>query len=561
MSRAHVYRPITDEAGNLLYGATVAVQADGGVPLAQALYVDASSTATMPNPFLATNGVVDIWLNTPQRLFLTVTPISGPAIGVSVDANPSADEAFYGLDGRIVVTNTGTAGQSLQLVSAPAPGVPGEAQWGDALAGTGLTPTATVTDYDFADGVVPGAITFSAIKGSLMAGVSTTIGSASVVTDPVSGTSLTKALRMPTLTDGSILTGDFVEATVTAAWSGSLTEDGILSFWSKVVRDPTLNADGYSEIFVQVNTPSGWYTEAVGNPTAVSRGFALYRVHLLAGTTDYRIRARYGFNGDTDPAALTKVSAEIAGISVIQGAQVPAHTHGDPMAATTKLGPGAVVGGTGSTAVGASSTATGDDSIAMGHGAVASASNATALGAASSAVNVESVALGYLAAVSADNAMAIGSRSTASGVSAMAMGYHAQGTGASSIAIGDTTQASGDYATAIGAGAVASGDRSAAFGYLASATHDDAMAIGAGAVTTALNQIVLGASTHVVYVPGTFRLLGDGIIGSNTSKVGFFGTIGTTQPTVTGSRSGNAALAAILTALADLGLIVDSSTA
>ena len=42
----------------------------------------------------------------------------------------------------------------------------------------------------------------------------------------------------------------------------------------------------------------------------------------------------------------------------------------------------------------------------------------------------------------------------------------------------------------------------------------------------------------------------------------FYGsTTGTAQQTVTGSRGGNAALASLLTALATLGLIVDSTTA
>ena len=42
--------------------------------------------------------------------------------------------------------------------------------------------------------------------------------------------------------------------------------------------------------------------------------------------------------------------------------------------------------------------------------------------------------------------------------------------------------------------------------------------------------------------------------------VGFYGTTPVTQPTVTGSRGGNAALASLLTALEGMGLIVDSST-
>lgn len=43
--------------------------------------------------------------------------------------------------------------------------------------------------------------------------------------------------------------------------------------------------------------------------------------------------------------------------------------------------------------------------------------------------------------------------------------------------------------------------------------------------------------------------------------LGFFGAGGTTRPTVTGSRGGNAALASLLTALSNLGLITDSTSA
>lgn len=43
--------------------------------------------------------------------------------------------------------------------------------------------------------------------------------------------------------------------------------------------------------------------------------------------------------------------------------------------------------------------------------------------------------------------------------------------------------------------------------------------------------------------------------------VGFLGAAAVARPTVTGSRGGNAALASLLTALASLGLITDSTTA
>jgi hypothetical protein len=46
-----------------------------------------------------------------------------------------------------------------------------------------------------------------------------------------------------------------------------------------------------------------------------------------------------------------------------------------------------------------------------------------------------------------------------------------------------------------------------------------------------------------------------------TQKIGFYGAAGVAKPAVTGSRAGNAALASLLTQLANLGLLTDSSTA
>jgi hypothetical protein len=52
----------------------------------------------------------------------------------------------------------------------------------------------------------------------------------------------------------------------------------------------------------------------------------------------------------------------------------------------------------------------------------------------------------------------------------------------------------------------------------------------------------------------TFLHLRDG-------AMGFFGSVGTSRPTITGSRGGNAALASLLTNLATLGLITDGTSA
>lgn len=59
------------------------------------------------------------------------------------------------------------------------------------------------------------------------------------------------------------------------------------------------------------------------------------------------------------------------------------------------------------------------------------------------------------------------------------------------------------------------------------------------------------------------RILGDGsaIFRVSSSGVGFYGTAPQNKPTVSGSRGGNAALADLLTELATLGLLTDSSSA
>lgn len=60
-------------------------------------------------------------------------------------------------------------------------------------------------------------------------------------------------------------------------------------------------------------------------------------------------------------------------------------------------------------------------------------------------------------------------------------------------------------------------------------------------------------------IPITFNT--DGSLQHNSTKIGFYGATPGTKPTITGSRTDGTALASLLTALATLGLLVDSSTA
>lgn len=72
--------------------------------------------------------------------------------------------------------------------------------------------------------------------------------------------------------------------------------------------------------------------------------------------------------------------------------------------------------------------------------------------------------------------------------------------------------------------------------------------------------IVLGNATPVV-IGGDLTVSGTLALGSSSSHLGFYGGAGIQRPIVTGSRGGNGALASLLSALAGLGLVTDSSTA
>lgn len=71
-------------------------------------------------------------------------------------------------------------------------------------------------------------------------------------------------------------------------------------------------------------------------------------------------------------------------------------------------------------------------------------------------------------------------------------------------------------------------------------------------------------NTYLTYNSGASELQavvdGTEIIAATSNAIGFYNTAPTTKQTVTGSRGGNAALQSLLTALSNLGLIVDSSS-
>ncbi|WGE61348.1 YadA-like family protein [Actinobacillus equuli] len=121
----------------------------------------------------------------------------------------------------------------------------------------------------------------------------------------------------------------------------------------------------------------------------------------------------------------------------------------------------------------------------MGYNSTASAQNTVALGSDSIANATSALAVGVGATATADSAVAIGNDSNA--------------TGKSSVAIGESSNATGTYATAVGDTSTATGDRSVAFGIDAKARNTSTVAIGDNATATLDNSVALGsgATTEV----------------------------------------------------------------
>lgn len=81
-----------------------------------------------------------------------------------------------------------------------------------------------------------------------------------------------------------------------------------------------------------------------------------------------------------------------------------------------------------------------------------------------------------------------------------------------------------------------------------------------GVTTGDLIRLVNNAATRFSVAADGDTLIG-GDINHDGTAIGFYGTAPIAKPTASGSRGGNAALASLLTALANLGLITNSTTA
>lgn len=529
MARAHLFRPITDREGNLLYNATVTVrETDYAVPIGQALYASATGSTVLPNPFTTANGVIDLWLDVPQRMSILVEAAGVQDILVYQDAPVPPEETVATTSPLKIVNTPSTSG--LALLST---GTPGQVQWGTPPTGTGLTPVVVASSQSFNSGFDP--------AGWTLATGSATTRSYDPSTIPP-GTNYFYSLHGRATANNGVLT-------ITGP-TFTLLESGALSLWMKTSFAGTENFTVKVTDTVPVTTTLA--------TIASTREWGFYSYNLPPGT--YTPKFTY-----TGPAVWAAGAHDVwmTGYVARYGGLVPPHNH-----------PGT---GASSVALGTSSTAAGDYGTAVGVGSTASGTNATAYGYGAQSTGNSSLALGTNAVANADFALAAGANASGSPSTTAwtAVGYNSTASGLESVAVGKAASSTGDYATAVGssasstgASAVAVGKNAHAFGASSVAlgngasvgpSHANSVALGANSATTGANQVMLGNEGAMTIIPGSLQNYGLVSLGKAGSRVGFYGSAGAVQQVVSGSDDGNQTLRSLVQALATMGLIVNSS--
>ncbi len=197
------------------------------------------------------------------------------------------------------------------------------------------------------------------------------------------------------------------------------------------------------------------------------------------------------------------------GKSALRVGRVAANQWDDPNVgeASFAAGASATASGATSVALGLGVTTTGPGSVALGEAGTAAGRAAIAAGLGVLASGDASVALGWETKATTLAAVALGQKTTASGNAAIALGGATTASGAASLATGRNTVASGNVATAMGAETSASGEFATAVGHSASATMRGSFVFG----DASTNNVVTtpAQNTFIARAAGGFRFLTD----------------------------------------------------
>lgn len=111
--RAHYYRPVQDSTGALEPNVQITIYQPGTTDLlVDTIYSDDSTSSPVSNPFITNNGIIDFYLDTPQRVRIAVVQGTNPVDYVEDQDVLSAgsDSPHMGVGGNS--TQVGIGGSS-----------------------------------------------------------------------------------------------------------------------------------------------------------------------------------------------------------------------------------------------------------------------------------------------------------------------------------------------------------------------------------------------------------------------------------------------------------------
>jgi hypothetical protein len=169
----------------------------------------------------------------------------------------------------------------------------------------------------------------------------------------------------------------------------------------------------------------------------------------------------------------------------------------------------------------ASNSATGVNSIALGHGTSAIGDYSIAMGEDTNASGIRSIAMGDGANASNENCFALGHNAIASESHAIAMGKDAKAGGYAAAAIGQETSAGGN-SVAMGYQTTANGGTSTAMGYGTKASGTSSTAMGEAITAQGAHTFGIGLTTEAFTItsPNTMAIMG-GNVGIGTAEPGY----------------------------------------
>lgn len=292
---------------------------------------------------------------------------------------------------------------------------------------------------------------------------------------------------------------------------------------------------GQNAIFFQQNGTNTGRLTLTGTGTDPENSLGLGNV-VLPATFDYAVAI-----GGTDGTNVTEAS-RLDSTAIGAGARARTSNW------TTAIGASSQASGTNATALGVSAQATGLNSISIGQGSTASASHSTVIGQNATANNDQSIAIGGSSTnlslntvASGTYSIAIGNGSHATATCATALGYEASAPAVSSTALGYGTSigTGADFSTAVGFGAAiaANSTASIAMGCGAQAIGDQSIAMGFHSeaqtnFSSSIGYIAVASGASATAMGYTATASGD-----NSMSMGFTSTASSTNSTAIGYQS------------------------